>query len=244
MDEIKAILEEKPDSFDVLVPLAGLPGNFGELGYRGTFVYYREAIRLRDIEAFMRHDEGRGTFDYPVADYPVLSTRDLERLVETVLAHLRNGKRVAIFCADGYKQTPYIAACVLFQMGIEEPLEFLREHYGVSVPEDLSEQQHEVQFFCMRHIAQTYWGCTSLVKKVRVKNAYPVEVCDDPDIASAQKRIDRELGERARFLTRANGVEPIIYMLVEAPDEEQCERAMNAYIDALKKKGYFEGVVR
>lgn len=246
MDEIKAVLEKKPDAFDVLVPLAGLPGNFSGLGYCGEFVYCREAMRLRDIVEFIRHDEGRGTFDYTVADYPVLSTRELERLVETLLAHLREEKRVAIFCADGYKQTPYIAACVLFQMGIEEPHDFLRERYGASFPDGLSDQQHEVDYFRFRHIAETYWGCTSLMKKVRLKDGCLAgKVCnDDPDIRTAYEQISKELGERARILVRPSGVLPELSMLVEAPDEEQCERAVETYIDALKRKGYFQEVVR
>lgn len=233
MDEPWTIQDLKPD---VLVPLDGLPSSFWESGYQGELVYYREAIRVSDL-LYNTAYENRNPADYPVADYTEFPALMLEGMVASVLKPLREGKRVAIFCTDGLTKAPYIAACVLFQQGTEKPIEYLRERYSpLSVTS--WEQEKAVESFRVRHIAETYWNCKPLIKKVRLKrNA--MEIVDDPDIQRTLERIRAELGERARILVRPWGVVPEISVLVEAPDEEQCERAMAAYIAALKEKGLF-----
>ncbi len=238
MDEPWSVPDMKPD---VLVPLEGMPASFWERGYNGEIVYYREAIRLKDMFHYL--PDGRHTVsDYPAAEYPAIPRDMLERLTNDVLQPLRDGKRVAIFCADGCDRTAYIAACVLFQLGIENPVSFLRERYSPSAVKN-PEQEKTVEFFCFMHVAQTHWHCVPLIRKVRVKDM-PIAVVEDPDIVAARDQIDKELGEHARILVRPWGVVPEISILVEAPDEAQCECAIEAYIDALKKKGYFEEVVR
>jgi hypothetical protein len=50
------------------------------------------------------------------------------------------GKRTAVFCVGGHGRTGYVAACVLYRLGIGNPIVFLREKYSVFAVES-SEQE-------------------------------------------------------------------------------------------------------
>ena len=106
--DMPAILKEKPD---VLIPLDRLPGSVWESGFRGEILYY------------------------PVTDMGVLPDDVLDELVDAILARLRVGKRVAVFCAGGHGRTGYVAACVLHRLGKENPITFLRRNYSPSAVE-------------------------------------------------------------------------------------------------------------
>ena len=117
--ELRAILDWKPD---VLFPLDQLPGWIWEVGFRGEIVYY------------------------PITDYGALPHDVLERLVETILDRLHEGKRAALFCVGGHGRTGYTAACVLYRLGIENPIAFLRQNYSRSAVES-DEQERAIERF-------------------------------------------------------------------------------------------------
>ena len=102
------ILDRKPD---VLFPLDRLPGWVWETGFRGEIVYY------------------------PITDYEALPDDVLDGLVAAVLERLKAGKRVAVFCIGGHGRTGYVAACVLYRLGQENPIAFLRQNYSPSAVE-------------------------------------------------------------------------------------------------------------
>lgn len=208
--ELPAILDRKPD---VLFPLDRLPGSVWETGFRGEIVYY------------------------PITDYDILPTDVLEKLVEAVLDLLRKGKRVGLFCVGGHGRTGYVAACILFQLGIENPIAFLRLNYSASAVEN-AKQEQAVERFCLRHVAVTYWDCKQRMWIVQVKNVQGVQ--NDPIVQQAVEKIQRELGEHARILLRPSGVLPEISVLVEAPNLLQCEKAMNTYLTILKESGHID----
>ena len=117
--KMQAILDWKPD---VLVPLERVPGYIWKEGFRGEIVYY------------------------PICDYGTLPDDVLERLVDEVVARLHAGKRTAIFCVGGHGRTGYVSACVLYRLGIGNPIVFLREKYSVFAVES-SEQELAVERF-------------------------------------------------------------------------------------------------
>ena len=205
---LREILDKQPD---VLVPLDRLPGHVWECGFRGEILYY------------------------PITDYGVLPRDVLENLVRAILERLNAGKRVALFCAGGHGRTGYVAACVLFQLGKENPIDFLRKNYSMSAVES-EEQEQAVERFCFRHIAETYWHCKSLMRNVHLNNQ--IAPWEDPDVAAVCLRIREELGPRARFLIKRSGVLPMVQVLVEAPSEEQCERSLRTFLTVLRNKGY------
>ena len=119
LKELRLILDWKPD---VLFPLDRLPGWIWEEGFRGEIVYY------------------------PIPDYDILPDDVLEKLVETVLDRLHAGRRTALFCAGGHGRTGYAAACVLYRLGIENPIAFLRRNYSPFAVES-EEQERAVERF-------------------------------------------------------------------------------------------------
>ena len=116
------ILDRKPD---VLFPLDRLPGWVWETGFRGEIVYY------------------------PITDYEALPDDVLDGLVAAVLERLKAGKRVAVFCIGGHGRTGYVAACVLYRLGQENPIAFLRQNYSPSAVES-EEQELSVERFLRR----------------------------------------------------------------------------------------------
>ena len=116
---LRKILSMKPD---VLVPLDRLPGWVWDEGFRGEVLYY------------------------PVTDYGTLPDDVLETLVGAILERLQAGKRVAVFCVGGHGRTGYIAACVLSQLGQENPIAFLRRNYSPAAVESEEQEQAIVRF--------------------------------------------------------------------------------------------------
>ena len=210
--DLQGMLDWQPD---VLVPLDHLPGYVWETGFRGEVLYY------------------------PIMDYCVLPADVLDRLVDAVTDRLRAGKKVAMFCIGGHGRTGYAASCILFQLGIENPVAFLRQNYSMSAVET-DEQEEEVRRFCDRHVAVTYWGCIQQRWEVRVKSI--PELRRDPDVRETQLRIQEELGRHARILIHPSGAPPTLRVLVEAPDPEQCRQAFEAFRTILEKKNHLLGV--
>ena len=120
---LEVILYLKPD---VLFPLDCLQGWIWGTGFRGDIVYY------------------------PITDYNILPDDVLDRLVNTVVEKMNEGKKVAIFCVGGHGRTGYVASCVLHMLGIKRPISYLREHYSFEAVETI-EQQHAIERFQKRH---------------------------------------------------------------------------------------------
>jgi len=55
----------------------------------------------------------------------------------------------------------------------------------------------------------------------------------NPQLASALVAVEAELGERGRVLIRASGTEPLVRVMVEAPDAEQAQRCAQRLADTL-----------
>ena len=115
--DLPEMLDAEPDA---LFPLDRLPGTVWDSGFRGEVVYY------------------------PITDMGVLPDDVLDELVDAILARLRAAKRVAVFCAGGHGRTGYVAACVLFRLGQENPIAFLRRNYSMSAVE--TDAQAEAAF--------------------------------------------------------------------------------------------------
>ena len=123
INDLDVIVRRRPDT---LVPLDRLPTWVWDIGFRGEILYY------------------------PIRDYSFLPDDVLKRLVDQILERHAQGKRVAIFCLGGHGRTGYVAACVLFRLGIQQPIEYLRNRYDPSYIET-KEQEIAVRRFCSQH---------------------------------------------------------------------------------------------
>lgn len=92
---------------DILVPLDFLRGNIWDKGFRGKIIYC------------------------PIEDGGILPDEILDALLNRIYTSLKDGKRVAIFCAGGHGRTGYVAACLLAKIGLTNPhpISYLHEHY-------------------------------------------------------------------------------------------------------------------
>ena len=118
--DLDAMLGMKPD---VLVPLDRLPGSIWRTGFRGEILYY------------------------PITDRDVLPDDVLYELVGQIAKRVEAGTRVALFCHGGYGRTGYVAACVLFRLGIAEPLTLLWQRYSPCAVETSAQDAAVLRFF-------------------------------------------------------------------------------------------------
>ena len=75
---------------------------------------------------------------------------------------------------------------------------------------------------------------TELLERLADKNA----VLSDPDVLSAKEAVEQTLGDDGRILLRKSGTEPVVRVMVEAPDKDECVKLADSVVDVIVKKGY------
>ena len=64
------------------------------------------------------------------------------------------------------------------------------------------------------------------------------EAMGDPDVQAAVERAAVALGDSGRILVRESGTEPVVRVMVEAPDRETCGKYVNEVVHTLRAGGY------
>lgn len=75
-----------------------------------------------------------------------------------------------------------------------------------------------------------------VLKNIRVKDK--PEAKSDPEVQAEISRIKRELGETGRILVRESGTEPVLRVMVEAPQKDICEAYVDQVIGKLVERGH------
>lgn len=61
---------------------------------------------------------------------------------------------------------------------------------------------------------------------------------NDADVQAAVKAVAEALGDTGRILVRESGTEPLVRVMVEAPDKETCQKHVDSVVNVIREKGY------
>ena len=76
-----------------------------------------------------------------------------------------------------------------------------------------------------------------VLKNVRVKDKKAAQ--EDADVQAEVSKVTEALGDDGRILLRQSGTEPVVRVMVEAPDHHTCEKYVDQVIEVMLKKGHF-----
>ena len=78
-----------------------------------------------------------------------------------------------------------------------------------------------------------------LLKNVRV--ADKKEARENPAVIAAVDAVSEALGDDGRILVRESGTEPVSRVMVEAADDDLCEKYVNQVIEVMNQQGLIVG---
>ena len=97
----------------------------------------------------------------------------------------------------------------------------------------------EVMLAKKKTLSQLCEGLTiypQVLKNVRVKSKPDAQ--NDPAVQAAVSAVAEKLGASGRILVRESGTEPVIRVMVEAPDEELCRTCVDSVVDVICSQGH------
>ena len=59
-----------------------------------------------------------------------------------------------------------------------------------------------------------------------------------PAVQVAVKAVAEKLGDTGRILVRESGTEPLVRVMVEAPDHDTCQKYVDEVVNVICEKGY------
>lgn len=77
-----------------------------------------------------------------------------------------------------------------------------------------------------------------VLKNVRVLDKQKAQ--DDEKVQEEVKKISEALGDTGRILLRQSGTEPVVRVMVEAPDHDTCEKYVDQVIEVMEKQGHLQ----
>ena len=75
-----------------------------------------------------------------------------------------------------------------------------------------------------------------VLENVRVTDKKAAQ--NDPAVQEAVKAVAEALGDTGRILVRESGTEPLVRVMVEAPDHDTCQKYVSQVVDVIKAQGY------
>ncbi len=75
-----------------------------------------------------------------------------------------------------------------------------------------------------------------VLENVRVTDKKAAQ--NDPAVQEAVKAVAEALGDTGRILVRESGTEPVVRVMVEAPDHDTCQKYVSQVVEVIKNKGY------
>ena len=75
-----------------------------------------------------------------------------------------------------------------------------------------------------------------VLENVRVTDKAAAQA--DPDVQDKVKEVAEKLGDTGRILVRESGTEPVLRVMVEAPEQDICQKFVDEVVDVIKAKGH------
>ncbi len=75
-----------------------------------------------------------------------------------------------------------------------------------------------------------------VLKNIRVTDKTAAQ--NDPAVQAMVAQVTQELGDTGRILVRESGTEPVLRVMVEAPEEEICQKYVDRVVEVIQEKGY------
>ena len=75
-----------------------------------------------------------------------------------------------------------------------------------------------------------------VLENVRVTDKKAAQ--DDAAVQAAVKAVAEALGDTGRILVRESGTEPVVRVMVEAPDHDTCQKYVSQVVETIKSRGY------
>ena len=75
-----------------------------------------------------------------------------------------------------------------------------------------------------------------VLENVRVTDKKAAQ--NDTAVREAVKKVAEALGDAGRILVRESGTEPLVRVMVEAPDHDTCQKYVNEVVNVIDSKGY------
>ena len=97
----------------------------------------------------------------------------------------------------------------------------------------------EVMLAKKKKLSQLCEGFTfypQVLQNVRVQDKPAAQA--DPDVQKAVAEVAAKLGDTGRILVRESGTEPVIRVMVEAPEKSVCEEYVSYVVGVIRSKGH------
>ena len=97
----------------------------------------------------------------------------------------------------------------------------------------------EVMLAKKKKLSQLCEGFTfypQVLQNVRVQDKSAAQA--DPDVQKAVAEVAAKLGDTGRILVRESGTEPVIRVMVEAPEKSVCEEYVSYVVGVIRSKGH------
>lgn len=75
-----------------------------------------------------------------------------------------------------------------------------------------------------------------VLENVRVTDKKAAQ--NDPAVQEAVSKVAEALGDTGRILVRESGTEPVVRVMVEAPDHDTCQKYVSEVVDVIRDRGY------
>ena len=75
-----------------------------------------------------------------------------------------------------------------------------------------------------------------MLENVRVTDKKAAQ--NDPAVQEAVSKVTDALGDTGRILVRESGTEPVVRVMVEAPEHDTCQKYVDEVVNVICEKGY------